>query len=154
MICLCLPSCRMCLTNGRIFSFILGIKIFFAKKRYKKRNVSNITEITHCLQTRTIASPYYIKNVSLWIQIKEAKVISVKLKSTTRHWKLRQRRTLLNFMTMMLFRVLAPCRLVSRCQHFEETQCLHLQDRSWEQYVSSKRCCSHPHSPENLRSQY
>jgi hypothetical protein len=32
-------------------------------------------------------------------------------------------------MMMMLFWVLAPCRLVGRCQRFGETYCFHLQ--SW-----------------------
>jgi hypothetical protein len=30
-------------------------------------------------------------------------------------------------MTMLLFWVVSPCRLVSRYQHFEETYCLYLQ---------------------------
>jgi hypothetical protein len=33
---------------------------------------------------------------------------------------------------VMFFWVLAPCKLVSRCQRFGETYCLHLQDGSLE----------------------
>jgi hypothetical protein len=47
---------------------------------------------------------------------------------------------------MFFFWVLAPCRLVGKCQRFGETYCLHLQPWRWRQYVSPKRC----HIPVNV----
>jgi hypothetical protein len=46
---------------------------------------------------------------------------------------------------MMLFWVLAPCRIVGRCESFGETYCLHFQGWKWEQYDSPKR-----HLPTSL----
>jgi hypothetical protein len=40
---------------------------------------------------------------------------------------------------MMLFWVLAPCRMIGRCQHFGRTYCLHPQPWRWRRYVSPKR---------------
>jgi hypothetical protein len=41
------------------------------------------------------------------------------------------------FFMMLFFWVLAPCRLVGRCQRFGEIYCLHLQPWWWRQYVCS-----------------
>jgi hypothetical protein len=57
-------------------------------------------------------------------------------------------------MSMLVFRFVTLCGFVSRCQHFGETNCLHLQCLRWKQYASPKpeNQHRHLHRRENLKS--